>query len=357
MRDPYDVRVAFDDLPEYRHAPLVDCVERGRAFASGRPILGAVRSVLRKVRARRPTPLLPKLLPAALDTTADSFQIADYAVLGARPDAGELAIYERTWPTYCAFLRGFITLRCAPKLVRLDDPASYALFREERRVPYGVDLARRLDALEATFAGHAREDARLREEFDQHLADYHGQDVLGAGVVRAARDYAAGGVPISVGPSLRGKVECWQDGDEVCCTVRFLTPRGLALATTGAPVERYVDEVMSALSEDEVEAVLPVVGHLARTLGATTLLSELCRCASIFATSGQTSPMIYGMSQSQARPEMAALMALLQRCQQGDAQSCAEVRSMEAGGEPLLGVAARALARGQAEKALVRRTR
>lgn len=347
MRDPYRVEVAFDDLPEYQQ-PLVDCVERGRAFASERSVRNAVRSVLRKVRARRPSPLPSTLLPAAQDTTADSFQIAD------RSEVVGNTSYEM-YPTFCALLHGFTALRQEPKLVRLDDLTSYALFREERRAPYGVDLARRLDALEAARAAHADEDARLRDEFDQHLAD-HSQSVLGAEVVRAAGDYAAGGVPISVGPALRGKVECWQDGDEVCCTARFLTPRGVMLATTGTPVENSSNEVLSVLGEDEVEAVLPVVDHLARTLAVEALLPELCRCMSIFETGEQTSPMIYTMS-SQIRPRVAALMALLQRCQQGDAQSRVEARAIEASGALPLGEAIASLARGQAEKSSARRSR
>lgn len=340
--DPYDARIVFDDLREHAAPPLSRCV-------IGAATERATRSVLRRARAGRlAVPL--KVEPAVADTTVESFQVdGHYEVLGVSADT------TTAFPIYAATLRSFQFAQPAPKFVRLDTPGSYAQFREARRARCCADLDARLRVLEETLSQHIADRERHQDDGFE-FGDYSDQDVLGAEVARLARQSLHGGTPIPVVPALRGKVECWQDGEEICCTVRFLDSGGdLALATTGTPAQRHLEEALRDADVAELEHVLPVLDRLVQILGSTALIPELCRVAPIFSTSGRTSPMI-GVMSAQSTPEIAAAMALLQRCQQGDPRARAEVCVMaERGGGSLLAEAGDRLARAQCEKARSRR--
>lgn len=355
--DPYDVCVAFSDLYE-RFVPRTFSVVFG-----GADIQRATRSVLRKARSKRlAVPL--KVEPTTTDTTINSFQVdgRHYDVLGA---GGTERWAAEGLPLYAGILRYFQAAQPAPKFVRVDTPTSYAQFREARQDHADPDV--RLRALETLVSQHVadRHGSRLsslERDFKRHLAkhpdntfdfgDYPAKDILGAEVERVVRQLASESTRIPVVKKLQGKVECWQDGDEICCTARFLNPRGhLSLATTATPVKRHLEEALSSADVLELEHVLPVLHRLAQVLGSTMLIPELCRVLPIFSTTGKTSPMI-GVMSAKSSPTTAAAMALLQRCQQGDRRAYAEICAMqERGADCLLAEAGERLAAAQCAKA------
>lgn len=355
--DPYDVRIAFDDLYE-REQPV--------SISSFYPVVGGVgtkratRNVLRKARSKRLFAPI-KFAPAAVDTTAESFQLSDrdYEVLGSVDTHG-----FRTAPVYSAFLQFFRGTRPRSKLVRVDTPASYEQFRDARSNACCDGLNWRLQALESTVARHVSDHhgggrlASLEAAFAKHLAQHpddlfefgdYSRDVLGSH--RTTRRRGGNAVPIPVVPALRGKVECWQEGDEICCTVRFKNKRGnLSLVTTATPIQRHLEEALSCASSTELECVWPVLDRLVQILGSTELIPELCRTVPILSTTHATSPMIVVMV-AQGTPELAAAMALLQQCQRGDRRTHADIRALyRCGAGGLLEEASNRLTRAQTAK-------
>lgn len=356
--DPYDIRVAFDDLYARYSQPAL-----APSRVVGVDLKRVTGDILRRARQKRlAAPLQVRRVDA--DPTARSFQLGgkSYEVLGAEC-CDDLA--AGGLPLYAAALRYFQSAQPAPKLVRVDTPPSYARFRAERRAMCCDDLRARVSELEALVSGHVADHhgggrlaaleaavaslADRREDDSFRFGDYPQRDLLGASVAGRGSSETA---RIPVVPVLRGKVECWQDGDEICCTVRFLNARGEPrLATTGTPAQRHLEEALSCASAAELEHALPVMGRLAQILGSTALIPELCRVASILSTTSQTSPMI-GVMFAQSTPTLPAAMALLQQCQRGDRRAWREVRAMERrGAGDLLVEAAKRLAPAQRAKA------
>lgn len=362
MTDPYSFRNAFDDLagnPEFRHHFNSYEVLGVNPAAARR----AVRAVILRARGRRlAVPLTVE--PASRDTTGNTFHLGGrtYEILG---DA-------ESHPGFSALEQRFATASPPDKLVRLDTPASYSDFREERRQPYVADLEARLAALESAFSRHVDDEGgrlgRLEQEFGRHVADRHSDrlndlekefrqhatdphahDIIG--LARAASAFTVGGEEIPVVKNLQGKVECWQDGDEVVCTIRFLNKDGqLRLATTATPVDRHIEEVIDCAGDD-FEHVVPSLGRMAQILGSTEVIRQLCQAVPIFSTARENRAII-GVMRAPGNPSLAAAMALLQFCQQGSRRACDEVRALEDDGAGnLLAQARDLLAEAQAKKA------
>jgi hypothetical protein len=124
--------------------------------------------------------------------------------------------------------------------VRLDDEPSYLAFRV----------------------------ARLEQALRQHMADGHGSAVTVLGA------------PVPLPCCSNGAIECWQDGSDVVCSVRFEAPDGARVATAAAPIAPAVDDVVGAAWETGVEypEVHALAGPLAVFVAADRLVSELCGC-------------------------------------------------------------------------------
>lgn len=311
--DPYDARVAFDDLPGEPRArpPLVD--RTGRQFAR---LADRVREVVGRVASRRVrVPLL--FASVRVDPTASTFQVE-----WRGPDT-IVGLGERL-PLFASIRRWFYKAQSSPKIVRVDSLATYEDFRDLRRVPH-------LMRFEAA-----------------HTALAEGDDVLGE-VFEAAREVERGGRPIALGPHLAGKVEAWRDGDEVLCTIRYLDRGGLRLATTGIPFDDCLENVIECAG-DGLDDVLPVIEPLAEVLGGRRLLGELCGAAQILETNRAKSPIIVAVS-PRSDPDLSAAMALQQLCQRGDLPAQIEADLMRADGHgDFLDRAGEVLARAQVEK-------
>ena len=322
----YDPRVIFDDvLGDGGAKEPVDIID----------MAGAALRALDKRRLRIGPPLVVGI---DVDTTEYSFSaVPSEYVIGA--DEG---VDEGEFPIYDHLRKRFGSAIGKPKLVRIDDEESYADFRSRRRQQHIDELDERLARLETAFVEHAADDAAAFDRMLDGYSEGHDQQVVGA-VVDAAR----GGKSVPLGlPHLRGKVECWLDGDEVLLSARM--PGGIV--TTGAPLQPEFEEVVSCAESqgcDPTEALV-IGAQLAPSTMGRRLLGDLCGVARE----------LKGQGVSALRPNadagLAAAMALLQRCQRGDRQACREVWALVNGaGEKLIKRATKLLVHGQKQKALV----
>lgn len=386
VRDPYDVRVAFDDVfgaPTVLRGGLVPYIPGigvpGIPIVGGRDVTDIADVILREprnvddivdliprdphdvsdlaaqvsgeIRKRRfGSPIAHAVLGCDVDTTEWSFEPQGRHVVGADRD-----VAEGEYPLFDLLRVRFQRAIGKPKLVRVDDQETYEIFRTERRQPYLASLDSRLTRLEREVAEHVSDDhghgrvSRLEEELLSHIDDSAAHlkpqppyDFVGAFVDETLR----GGqrIALDLPPSARGKVECWVDEDEVLVSARL--PQGIA--TTGAP---FAPELMDLVGCAEslgccgLEALL-LGCHLAPKTAGRALLGTLCGVA----------PDLSGLGVFELRPKadagMSAAMALLQRCQRGDRRACREALSLAHGaGRRLMAEARARLVRGQAAKA------
>lgn len=332
-RDEYDPRVAFDDLVG---DPFYGIVTGGRY-----DVLGAARKILHRAHRRRlHVPLTVVGVP--YDSTYSSFEAGGqiYDVLG--DDAPPIDL-----PVYGALYKQFSDAVPDPKLVRIDDAQSYADFRAGRGQKYIDQLAARLSALEEAVA--------------QHVADHHGGGRVAA-LEEALRQHIAechcGGspIPLPLPGTPPGAIDAWQDGAEILCTVRFITPDGRVLsATSGTPAEDEVNEVVGCAIEEgvEPEELVACAPAVAQVLGATRLVQQLIGAAvDIIDCAGCEAPFV-GVMTSDADPAKAAAMMLVQQCQRGDFSAMQDARAMSRtkSGKKMLKDATKTLSMAQAMKA------
>ncbi len=320
--DPYDPMVAFDDVmgEERDYSPTTS--------ESCARVLGAVLGIAHRRRSR---PRL-QLVGVSYDPTYTSFEETGvaYRIIGAD---GDTPIFDALHSQYAAVIP-------ADKFVRVDDADSYADFRAARRAPYIAQLEARLSALESALRDHVADDERVH-----------------AAIARSIEVAAAGGsrVDLPVREAREGKIESWQDGGELLCTIRVVGPDGqLRMMTTGEPIAPKLEAVVGwseivGAEPEEVAAIAPVA---AQVLGAAGLVQQLC-CV-VGAVAASSAPFVAKMK-SASDPKVAAAMALVQRAQVGDRRSLAEVKKVARVDAGLIEHAGAQLARGQLQKAMARR--
>lgn len=307
--DPYDPRVAFDDV--MGGAPRHDL--RSAAAVMAR----------RAQSANLRAPLCVQ--DSADDPTHHTFGTGTYQMLGDE---------ETGLPIFDDLRSRFANALPASKYVRVDTPESYSEFRDARRKPY-------LEALEARLA-------TLEDAFVKHLVvDHH--MVLGDAVVRACGDAVCGGqkVPLPLPDWAQGRIASWQDGPELLCTVQF----GGRFVTTGEPMGKYLDQVIDAADAEgvEPEELMALGPPLAQVIGCGTLVGQVCGAAQRL-LAGRI-PYV-GVLSSAADPTTAAAMALLQRCQHGERNACIEaIRISDSKHRRVLDDARERLIHGQQRKA------
>lgn len=338
-KDPYDPRVAFDDV--YGGEEVVEAL----AFAGPSPmmLLGALMLVVARIRGR--TLRAPEFdVSPAPDATARSFQS------GAERLSMPIGL-----PLYDGIRRRFELATPAPRLVRVDDVASYRDFRTARCTPYIRQLARRIEALEEALAHHRDSDEDyfddLEDRFQRHISDGHGGDIdaLGAEVFEAAEAAQRGGARVSLSAPAwaAARIDCWQDGPEVLCTLRLADGRFI---TSGAPVAEHVTEVLdccAGVAPDEARVIAPT---LSLRIAGESLLRQLASVAPVVSAAAGGARSFVGLMTPRSDAPKAAIMALLQHCQRGDARALNEVRSLENAGAPVVDALA-CLTRAQTMKA------
>jgi len=318
----YHPAVAFDDLGE--DSPFYGIVSGD----------DAANAILRRARIRRR--LYPsRVILGVADSTRRTFFAGgiSYEVLGDEPPPIEL-------PKYGAIYQQFASELPEPKLARVDDIDSYADFRAARREPYIDQLSARLAALEQAYAAH--------------VADHHAGgrvDALEEALRKHIAECVCGGTPIDIPLAFArtGQIECWQDGGEFCGTCRILCPDGNVLAvTSGTPVQRVVEEVVGCAIIEGVDPghLLDVGPAVIPLVGAARIVDEICSAAPdiIDCCGGETGVVALAPATDIG---LAAAMMLLQHCQQGDMQACAEAKRMERDHRALLSEAATRLLEAQ----------
>lgn len=314
----YDPRVVFDDVLGDDHYVV------GKEKVD---IIDMAGVVLRKHAGRRLGALPQRVEKAHYDTTDYTFASSNY-YLGA--DEG---VDEGEHPLYDQIRARFRSAVGKPKLVRLDDEESYQDFRARRRQPHIDELDARLTRLEKALHEHVSDahggfgdDVRA---FESYLDNTSGRsDDHERAIVGAVADAARGGtkVPLGLPPSARGKIECWRDGDEVLLSAKL----PIGIATTGAALVPEIEEIVGCANEVGccgLEALL-LGWQLAPSTAGKRLLGDLCRAAPLLGHA----PGIRVL-QTNVDAGLAAMMALLQRCQRGDRQACREASEMLHGGQ------------------------
>ena len=313
--DPYDVRVAFDDIYGEDYEPSMDAAD-------------VAREIFYRASRERLAPPPVTVEVVGRDPTTQSFAVGARAV-GAGVEVWNLPLFDK-------LRRRFAAATPAPKYVRFDTQESHGDFRNARQRPYVEILEARLAALEDAHHrhvadNHSRRLDELEDAFERHISDGHGGgrdfEIIGGAVERAALAASCCGVPISRGR----KVWAWQDGDEILATIRVLGKDGrIRLMTTGAPAARFVDEVLGYASriDADAETVLMVVPPLVQVLGAKMLVAELYSAIPMFLDCREARDSFVGMMVPRSDSSIAAAMALLQRCQRGDQRACAEAEEL-----------------------------
>lgn len=293
MSNPYDIRIAFDDLFQ----PIPVEVE---SLPVDQYVLGLVESVY----ARR-------IPVAAYDVRKTPREAV--SILGAE---------QFTLPRFGDLRRRFATAM-TPSVVRMDTMDTYRAFRTDRATPYQAQLDARL--------------AKLEEAFRRHGSDGHGGDkMIEAFDVQVIGDLAqaakTGGTLVETAV-LPGKIVCWQDGSEILCTGRgYGLDRKPRYITASIPTSVACDEVLGAAVEVDVPSniVIPLLPQLTQQIGARIALSRMCTAAPVL-EDGEVAVL-----QPQGDPDMAAAMALLQQCRLGDPQACAEANVLRSTNSKLM---------------------
>ena len=336
--DQYAIHVAFDDIFVGAEAPPTDYARTAWGIIN---------------QAKRRNLVTPPMLFST-----------DYAILGQDDDDVPTGL-----PIYDYLHSRFASEIPKPKPVRVDDEATYAAFRENRRKPYVAALEMRLAALEqavaehvsdghaggklaaleSRFTRHAEDDRRLTEAFQQHVSDGHGgqlETVIGADAHRAVVGGEQIALPMAEAKS--GAIVAWQDGPELFCTVRIMTPSGIRLITVS---ERYGDALDKTLdyamaSDDDPEGIMGVVPFMAQVLGASALVPQICRVVPDLLRQADRETLL-GVLVSPTDPKLAAAMALLQRAQRGDLRALHEAEALSRTHSDLFAEACFRLVHGQ----------
>jgi len=317
--DHYDAEDCFDDV-----APRVKEVSRETQVA-------AAREIVRQAQASRlPAPFL-RVEPSTGDVGDVDVEDVLGELLGVIEDdesdapAPFTPVDSYDFPVTQKLHRKFKAALPSPKVMRVDTEESYKKFMDEKRAPYIAELEQRVARAEAALA--------------QHASDGHGvaMDVLGADVEQAKQRALTGGdeIPMSLPPGTEKHVKVWQDGGQICCSMRLPGPDGkVRIATASSPVERHVEEVLCYTEDGDVNPmeVMGALPMMAQILGGGSLVTQIAAAASELLARPEVKagkPFV-GKVTPVSDPAVAAIMALLQMCRAGDKRALKEVKKLRA---------------------------
>jgi len=340
--DHYDAEECFDDV-----APKRKEVPREAQVA-------AAREIVRQAQASRlPAPFL-RVEPSTGDVGDVSMEDVLGELLGViEEEDGEedskpapfTPVDSHEFPVTQKLHRKFKAAMPSPKIMRVDTEESYKKFMDGKRAPYIEELEQHVARAEAALA--------------QHASDGHGvaMDVLGADVEQAKQRVQTAGdeIPMSLPPGTEKHIKVWQDGGQICCSMRLPGPDGkVRIATSASPVEKHVEEVLS-YTEDAGVNPMEVMGALplmAQILGGGSLVTQIAAAAPELLARPEVKagkPFV-GKVTPVSDPAVAAIMALLQMCRAGNKNALKEVKKLRAmpGSDALFAAAQKGFA--EAEK-------
>lgn len=284
----------------------------------------ALREVVRVAQAQR--------LPA-VDVTVEPS--VEFDVLGEIEDGSEAARVapSNKLPLLQRLYRKFSSAAPKPRVVRVDTEETYATWKNERKAPYVAALQRAIEERDAQDGLGAEEHAQRIAKAQQRLEE------------------CGETVPLSLPPHARGKVDCWQEGDEIWASVKVRgadgKPRILTSSTT-AP--QHAEQVVGYATDAGVDpfAVVGVLPALAQVLGGGSLVAQLCRAAPRLVARPEVvgGRVFVGVVKPKGSPAIAAMTALARHAQHGDAQARTELARVASSprGRQLLEEATRRLA-------------
>ena len=248
----------------------------------------AVREVVRQARDdREPTPPLDVV-------TFDELDALDVTVLGADQPRG------------------------APRYLRVDTEDSYRDFVADGS-PELAALRDKVEELEAALQAHI-------DDPDAHILGM----IEDISVLLPEAEAAQRRVPLRLPPWAEGKIDCWREGDVICCSIRLPGPDGkVRLCTSAAPLADGVIEVIGCASRAGID-VVDVLGALPEMacvlVGASVAKMLLAAAPSALSRPEVRAGEVFvgAVVRPDDRVRAGALVALLQRCDAGNAAACSE---------------------------------
>lgn len=198
------------------------------------------------------------------------------------------------FPVLSRALRKSKANKSKAKVVRIDTEASHNDFMCERAVE---EISRRMDALEDALYQHEQLDRQMLEDHENNpeahraafAAHEHNVTVLGASVEKLSDASTADDVanamprvPLDLPAYCEGKVKCWKDGDDIVCSIRFVSADGgVRVATMSARPKASADAVAQGAMAAGVNpvTVLGALDDLADVACAKRLVKDVAGAA------------------------------------------------------------------------------
>lgn len=206
------------------------------------------------------------------------------------------------------------------KEVRIDTEESYARFCAPRL----TQMSAKIEELKSALQRHIEED-------DSRFSDLRVQGLVED--VSLLRERARGreAISLQLPPQARDKISCWQDGDEIFCSVRLLGPDGrVRIATASTPVSVHIDEIFTYMENAEVDPVdlLSVLPTLTQMFGGSSLVPLLASAAPLLLIQPevmeQVEPFFAGIVPADDSA-LASVMTLQQETRRGNEQARREL--------------------------------
>lgn len=265
-------------------------------------VVGATQKIVERARDKKAPPPSLRVVPADEPAPIVDRFLEEILLVG------DLA---SQFPCTIGF---YETFRVEPKYVRLDTEKSYRDFRMSQS-PEMAELR--------------AEVARLSSLLHAHMADGHGPQITESLGRLISDEEVSRRIPLSMPPWAEGKWDCWREGGLVCCSIRLPGADGTArICTSATPIEPYVHEVVGYAHEvgGNISAMLGVLPTVACMMAGGSLPPAMCKAApSILARPEVQSGNIFiGRLAGASQPALAAMIALLQKAQNGDPQATSE---------------------------------
>lgn len=312
--------IMVGDFPWIASGGFTDILGKSAAVVHPQPKAAppkatAVKRVVAQARNERPAPPTMRVVSANEDfhnPIGLPEHVADVVVFG--DDEAGNPLFPVTAKLYESFAVGADDR--APRYIRLDTDASYKDFRTENS-PVMAMLKAKVEELEALVRGHMADDT---VHVHGIATDISRLQAAGDGMTR---------VPLMLPPAAEGAVDCWRDGDVICCSMWLPGPDGdVRVCTTATPLAEHVADVADYTRRSGVEPadVLGFLPTMACMLGGGSLLPKMAAAASslLARPEAATGEPFVGRMVPANQPTLATLIALLQLCQRGEAQACTE---------------------------------